>query len=81
MTFFLLTRDADGDTLPPLFAGGGCDSRSNSADEATSLALSELASPSPSPAAAFDDEAAPSVLSADAAEAFAADDNACVRGE
>lgn len=75
LRFFLPMRDADGDPLP-LLTGGGCDSRSNSADEAASRALSELASFEPSPAAAFDVEAASSGFSARRAGVLDDDDDA-----
>lgn len=48
---FLELRDADGDPLP-LLGGGGCDSKSNSADEAARRALRELASLEACPPAA-----------------------------
>lgn len=72
LSAFLPVRDAEGDPRG-LLTGGGWESRSNSAEEAASRALRELASLGPSPDVALDVEATSSGRSLDKGGALAAD--------
>lgn len=75
LSVFLLLREAIGDP-GPLLTGGGCESRSKSADEAASLAERELASLGPSPAL-LEPDAASVVVSLACADAFVEPDGLC----